>query len=291
MRLGGGQRLQRALALPRELARLPGTVDAIRRSLDDLPRLLEILQVIHDDEAGNRRRLDDLRSSAAYEAAFSERRPLISVVIPTYVNWRLLRDRAIPSVLAQTYQNFEIVIVGDCAPPDTAEVVASFNDTRIVYDNLPVRGPYPDDDVERWNTSGSIPFNAAVRRARGQWIAPFADDDALQPYALETVLDVVQRERYELCYGVVNCILDDGRELRLGEFPPRHGGFMFQGGLYHHGLRFIEHMLSDALFGIPNDWGLVRRMLRAGVRFGFVDEVLADYYARRNPLGFYPAGD
>lgn len=282
-------RLRRLKALPWELVTLPHSVAQARALLEkELPRIVEILQVIYDDEPGNRRRLAELRSSPEYELAFTEDEPLVSVVIPTYAAYETLRERAIPSVLSQTYQNIEIVVVGDSAPPETAEAIAQFRDDRIVYENLPLRGPYPADPYERWNVSGVSAYNAAVRRARGRWISPFADDDALRPHALATVVREAQRGRYEACYGAVNCVLEDGRQVRLGSFPPVHGGFGMQGAVYHSGLRFFEHELADALFRVPNDWSLARRMLRAGVRFGFVEEVLADYYPTSSPFGFDP---
>jgi len=85
-----------------------------------------------------------------YELAFSDPDPLVSVVIPTYTSYETLRDRAIPSVLAQTYENFEIVVIGDAAPPEAAEAVASFDDDRIVYENLSIRGPYPEDAFDQF---------------------------------------------------------------------------------------------------------------------------------------------
>jgi glycosyltransferase involved in cell wall biosynthesis len=254
-------------------------------------RILDALQLIYDDDAGNRRRLWELRASDGYEAAFSEVDPLVSVVIPTFMSHQTLRERAIPSALAQTYPNFEIVVVGDAAPPETAAAVASFQDSRIVYENLTVRGPYPENMFDRWNVTGVAPYNAAVRRATGRWIAPFADDDALRPHALELMVENVQKHRYEVCYGKLNCILEDGSEVVFGTFPPQHGGFGLQGGLYHAGLSFVEQELGYYVFRVPNDWAMARRMLRAGARFGFVDEVVADYYPTSNPLGgFNPVG-
>jgi glycosyltransferase involved in cell wall biosynthesis len=258
-----------------------------RANMQELDRIIEILQLIHDDEPETRRRLGQLRASPDYELAFTEEEPLVSVVIPTYRSYGTLRDRAIPSVLGQSYQNFEIVVVGDAAPPETGEAIASFAHDRIVYENLRFRGPYPEDAFDRWNVTGVAPYNAAVRRARGRWISPFADDDALRPDALETMVRTVQRERYEACYGKLNCILEDGREVVLGSFPPEQSGFGLQGGLYHAGLSFIEQELGYHLFRLPNDWAMVRRMLRAGVRFGFVDAIVADYHPTSNPLGIF----
>lgn len=267
----------------------------LSRTLDDLrkrqERIVDILQLIYDEEPANRRRLAGLRETEEYERAFTEPEPLVSVVIPTYTGYDTLRERAIPSVLAQTYENFEIVVVGDAAPPETAEVVASFGDDRIVYENLRLRGPYPEDPYDRWNVTPVPPYNAAVHLATGRWISPFADDDALRPHALEVMVETVKRDRYEVCYGKLNCILEDGREVVFGTFPPEHAGFGLQGGIYHAGLSFIEQELGYYLFDLPNDWAMARRMLRAGGRFGFVDEVVADYYPTSNPLGgFDPEG-
>lgn len=270
-----------------EIALLSETLEDFRKQNQ---RVIDILQLIYDDEAANRRRLAEVRGLGEYELAFTESEPRVSVVIPTYTGYETLRERAIPSVLAQTYENFEIVVVGDAAPPETADVVASFGDSRIVYENLTVRGPYPDDPFDRWNVTPVPPYNAAVRRATGRWISPFADDDALRPHALELMVETVQRERFEVCYGRLNCILSDGSEVVFGTFPPEHAGFGLQGGVYHAGLSFIEQELGYYLFGLPNDWAMARRMLRAGARFGFVDEVVADYYPTSNPRGgFDPA--
>ncbi len=104
--------------------------------------------------------------------------PLVSVVIPTYDRGELLVNRAIPSVLAQTYENVEIVVVGDAAPESTGERLRDLGDPRITYRNLTLRGPYPEDARDRWHVAGVPARNAAVALAHGEWIAPLDDDDA-----------------------------------------------------------------------------------------------------------------
>ena len=76
----------------------------------------------------------------------------------------------------------------------------------------------------------------------------------------------------------------DGSSDVLGEFPPRHTQFNWQATIYHAGLRFFELEFADSLFGEPNDWGLCRRWLRAGVRIGFLDEITADLYPSASGL-------
>ena len=58
--------------------------------------------------------------------------PLVSIVLPTYKRARVL-PHAIRSVLAQTYANWELIVVDDNSPDDTAQVVAGFTDQRIRY--------------------------------------------------------------------------------------------------------------------------------------------------------------
>lgn len=54
----------------------------------------------------------------------------------TYNRGKILTERTIPSVLKQTYQNFEIIIVGDNCTDNTEELLNDFNDDRIKFYNL-----------------------------------------------------------------------------------------------------------------------------------------------------------
>jgi len=189
-------------------------------------------------------------------------------VIATYDNHALLRDRAIPSVLAQDYPNFEIVVVGDEAPPETAEVIASFTDPRIRYFNLKHRGPYPQEPRARWHAAGIPPYNHGVQMAAGQWIAPQADDDAFRPQHLTSLLKLAREDELEMAYGKFVVHTRDGSPVEAGAFPPQHGEFGIQTCIYHAELRVFELELSDALFGLPGDPGWCQRLLRSGARIG-----------------------
>src|SRR5581483_3909922 len=100
-----------------------------------------------------------------YERAFSDPEPLVTVRIPTYTRSRLLIERALPSIMRQTYQNFEVIVVGDGCTNDTAELVEAFGDPRVRFVNLPYRYPYPEDPEKRWCVAGGPGANVGAELA------------------------------------------------------------------------------------------------------------------------------
>ncbi len=261
--------------------RLDGLEEKIERIDAEARRSAEIGRHIYDEEPANRRRLHRLRQEDEYELAFSEDEPLVSFLIPTYRSFATLRDVAIPSILAQNYSNVEVIVSGDCAPPETEEVIAGFDDPRITYLNRTIRGPYSEDSARRWFAIGGPPFNDALAIARGRWIGVLGDDDALRPNHTEVLLAAARERRLEHCYGLQQVNFAEGDPLVIGEFPPRAGHWGLQSALFHSGLRFFESELADVIYEEPSDWSKCRRMIRAGVRFGMVDEIVVDKHESR----------
>ena len=103
--------------------------------------------------------------------------PDISVVIPTRARPHLLR-RAIGSVLGQTLQTFEILVVLDGPDSVTEKVVREFDDARITLVAM--------DHI----AGGSQARNLGVRRAKGRYIALLDDDDEWLPTKLQRQIDV-----------------------------------------------------------------------------------------------------
>lgn len=247
-----------------------------RRIEAESERVAGIARHLYDEEPANRRRLHALRQSEEYEAAFAEAEPLVSFIVPTYDSHETLRDVALPSILGQTYSNLEVLVIGDCAPPETAEAIAAIGDPRVVYSNRTIRGPYPRERSKRWYAIGGPPFNEGLARARGRWIAVLGDDDAVRPTHTERLLAAAREHRWEHCYGYQLVNFVEGEPLRLGRFPPELGQWGLQAAIYHSGLRFFESELSDAIYEEPSDWSKCRRMLRAGVSFGMIEEIVVD---------------
>ena len=249
-----------------------------RKHRQDAVPVREALAMIYDDDRDILRRLRALRETTGYEAAFTDPAPLVSVVIPTYNRPQVLIERAIPSALAQSHSNIEVIVVGDAAAEETVSAVRSMAGPRVRFFNLSYRSPAPEDPTRAWFNRGTRPFNEGVAAARGQWIAPLGDDDAFTPGHVERLLERARESRAEFVYGQIRMTSSDGSVSLLGAFPPRLGQVNLQAAIYHAGLRFIELEQGHVWFDLPNDWGMVRRMLRVGVRMAMVEEVSVDYW-------------
>jgi glycosyltransferase involved in cell wall biosynthesis len=221
-----------------------------------------------------------IRAAPGYADAFTGD-PLVSVRIPTFRRARLLTERALPTVLTQSYPHLDVVIVGDATDDDTAERVAALADPRVRFHNLRDHSSYPDDDLERWLALAVRPMNAAIDLARGAWIAAIDDDDEWDPDHVEILLRAAQRECAEVAYAPMRVVVEgEARRTAFGSWPPREGDFGWQGALHHAGLHPAFRQRSEGHAGVPADWDLAQRMLDAGVRFTFVDRAVGTYHVR-----------
>lgn len=115
--------------------------------------------------------------------------PRFSVLLPTH-NRADVIGYAIQSVLRQSQQDFELLIVGDGCTDDTAQLVVAFDDARIRWFDLP-KAPY----------YGYANRNIALEEGRGEFIAFMAHDDILFPDHLEILATTLERTGKEWVYS------------------------------------------------------------------------------------------
>ena len=94
--------------------------------------------------------------------------PRVTVIMATY-NWSTVLPYSIGSVLAQTFTDFELLVIGDGCTDDSEDVVRAIGDPRVEWINIPRTG----------HQSG--PNNEGIRRARGERIAYLGHDDLWMP--------------------------------------------------------------------------------------------------------------
>ncbi|MBI2627879.1 MAG: glycosyltransferase family 2 protein [Candidatus Niyogibacteria bacterium] len=233
-----------------------------------------------------------------YEKEYRQKdRPLISVYCPTYNRGRLFMERAVKSVLSQTYENFEFIIVGDCCTDNTGELVAGIADKRIRFYNLPQKSSgYPLTAEGRWLAGPVKAANQALELVRGKWIARIDDDDVWTKNHLESLLGFAQEGQYEFVSAlheeerrgqrkVVDGEPADGPYYRgKKKFAEAHGPKIgcTQTWFYRSYLRFMRYNIDcwRKNWNRVNDADLSVRIFKAGVRMGFLEEVLAFIYPR-----------
>ncbi len=220
-----------------------------------------------------------------HEASFTDtnERPLISITIPTYDRGKLLVERTLPSIFSQTYENFEVIVAGDCCIDDTPAILATVKDPRFRFINLPQRTKYPDDPTLRWFVSGVGPSNYGIDAAQGKWITYFDDDDIMAPHYLESLLEFAQAGNYEFVAG----LYEEERDGVLSVRGHQEGGQPEFGGhstwLYRSYLEFFKYNINSwrKSYNCPQDIDMQLRMMRAGVRMKGMDKVVS--YIRPRP--------
>lgn len=113
-------------------------------------------------------------------------RPLISVIIPTY-NRSALIGETLDSVLAQTYENWECIVVDDGSTDTTDELMEEYiaKDSRLRYYNRPANKP----------KGANACRNYGLELAKGDYINWFDSDDLMQPNFLIRKLETITREQ------------------------------------------------------------------------------------------------
>ncbi|HXC55422.1 MAG TPA: glycosyltransferase family 2 protein [Rhizomicrobium sp.] len=130
--------------------------------------------------------------------------PFFSVVIPVY-NRALVLGAALRSVLAQSDQDFEIVVVDDGSLDDPKATVDAFADPRIRL-------------VRQDNRGGGAARNTGIAQATGQFIAFLDSDDVFLPHHLAAMRAVLAGTRDTAAYARIVVDRGDGRTLLK---PPR----------------------------------------------------------------------
>ncbi|OGF71350.1 hypothetical protein A3E35_02940 [Candidatus Giovannonibacteria bacterium RIFCSPHIGHO2_12_FULL_44_22] len=217
--------------------------------------------------------------------------PLISVYIPTYNRAKILMERSVPSVLAQTYKNFELIIVGDHCTDDTEKLVFKINDSRVRFYNISKRGyRYPPTTENHWLAGPVVAANTALKMVRGKWIARIDDDDVWTDTHLASLLDFTKEGNFEF----VSALYEEERRWKRkvidgeyangsyfnpknesGDLGPKLGGT--QTWLYRSYLRFFKYNINcwRKTYNRVNDIDLEIRMYKAGVRMGFLEKIVA----------------
>jgi len=205
--------------------------------------------------------------------------PIVSVIIPTY-NRAHVVDRAIRSVLHQTFQDFEVIVVDDGSTDSTLEAIKCFQDPRLRY----IR--------HNGNRGGSAARNTGIEDAAGEYVAFLDSDDEWLPEKLEKQVQLLQGS--DSSVGAVYTgfiIIDEHGERTTTSIPKCRGailGELFSAnrvGTASSVMVKRECILQVGVFdpAMPScqDWDMWIRLAKH-YKFDFIPEALVYYHFGHN---------
>ena len=202
--------------------------------------------------------------------------PAVSVVVAAYNAAAFIGD-TLASVFAQTFEDFELVLVND-GSPDTAELESALAPylERIVY-------------LKQENRGAGAARNRALREARAPLVAFLDADDQWLPRYLEEQVAFLESEGHDLVYADAEIFGDSSRAGRtFMENAPSEGEVNFASlvsgrcnvitsGVVARKALVLEVGLFDEGLRNSQDFDLWIRMIRAGARAGYRRKVLLRY--------------
>ena len=141
--------------------------------------------------------------------------PHVSVIIPTYNRGWILRE-AIDSVLAQTYDNFELIVVNDGSTDDTNNILAAYEAITV---------------IEQPNQGVSAARNNGVAHANGTFIAFLDSDDVWLPQKLAVQMDFFRKNPEAFICQTQETWVRNGRRVNSGKRHQKQSGMFFERSL------------------------------------------------------------
>ena len=209
------------------------------------------------------------------------RSPAVSVIIPTYHREHLL-PRAIDSVLSQTFEDFEVLVIDDGPSAATAAVVADYEkrDRRVRYCAQPV------------NSGLSAARNRGLRESTGRYVTFLDDDDEWMHDKLKRQIDIFSYHNDDIgmVYGGITEVVDiNNRVCDSYQRTPIHRGYIYENVLesnviYGGGSTVMLRGQVVDLIGYfdenlnhAEDWEYWIRVSKS-FKVDFVPEPIARYY-------------
>jgi len=198
--------------------------------------------------------------------------PTVSVITAAYNAGRFVEE-TLTSIVAQTYQDFEMIVVDDGSTDDTRERVLGFA-PRVTL-------------LSQANGGVAAALNAGIRRARGAYVTFLDADDVWVPWRLERVVRAFEDDRaIGAVYHGYAGIDEAGAPLGEAFVPPPRGDvlepllcglFIGQSMIALRRACFDRAGIFDTTLRTCPDWDLFLRVALSGERFGCVPEALVRY--------------
>lgn len=207
----------------------------------------------------------------------SNNKALVSIVMPAY-NCEKYVVEAINSILAQTYRNWELLVLDDGSKDDTLRIIEEFSQKDSRIKALP----------NGKNMGVSATRNRGIELASGEWIAFLDSDDMWKPEKLEKQFEIVEKEAAEFLFTGSSYINEEGEAYKeIFEVPEKitYKKLRNQNVISCSSVlvkkKYFEHIKMEK-DEMHEDYAVWLRILKLGVTAFGVNEPLLIYRISRN---------
>lgn len=207
----------------------------------------------------------------------------VSVIIPYYQNSKEI-NRSLSSVFAQTFQDFEVLLINDASPDweEALPIVESFNDNRLKIISHQI------------NKNGAIARNTGIKAAQGEFIAFLDADDEWLPLHLSNLLNIQENEDSDLVYS--SCSVHSSNNFKyvlpknsllssknLSEYLFCNSGFIATPSILVRASKAQEVLFNEHLKR-HQDYDFLLRLEAAQIKFDWSKDVTVIVHWEQNNL-------
>jgi glycosyltransferase involved in cell wall biosynthesis len=199
---------------------------------------------------------------------------VVSVVIPTYNHAQFLRS-ALNSVIGQTFDQWEVIVVNNFSQDDTVSVIESYDDSRIRYVNFANQGVI------------AASRNHGIKKTVAPYIAFLDSDDIWYAQKLEKCMSRIQQGFDMVCHAETWVGPGDRRrDVVYGpESRATYSQLLYEGNCISTSAVVVKREFMERVGGFSEetsfvtaeDYELWLKLAREGARIGFIPDILGEY--------------
>jgi glycosyltransferase involved in cell wall biosynthesis len=202
----------------------------------------------------------------------AETAPDVSVIIPTYNHANFLRE-ALQSVVTQSFQNWEAIVVNNYSDDDTISVIESFADPRIRLENFHNKGVI------------AASRNQGIKLSRGRYLAFLDSDDKWYPEKLKQCLPFLESGADLISHGLLRIGEASGNLYCGPQSKATYDSLLDKGNCITPSATVVRKNLVEsvgcysesATIVTSEDYHLWIKLARSGIKMQFTTEILGEY--------------
>lgn len=204
--------------------------------------------------------------------------PVVSIITPVY-NAEKFLDETIESVLKQTYESYEYLLIDDCSTDNSSSIIKKYanGNPKVKYIKLDK------------NSGAAVARNAGIKKSNGRFIAFIDSDDVWYPTKLEKQLNYMSQNNVGFTYTKYVRLSEEGELLSAPDFPKRldYSGLLKNTAIACSTVMIDRDLIGD--FRMPlvrkgQDTATWLKILKTYDYAYLVDEVLNKYRTREGSL-------